>query len=190
MRGPARAVRVIVTRPREQAQAWVESLRVRGVDAVALPLIDIAESPDRAAVGAAWAGLLGKQGPAAVMFVSANAVRAFWAGAPAGASWPAGVLAAAPGPGTAAALRAAGVPPACLVQPRADAPQFDSEHLWPELAQHDWAGRQVLVVRGEAGRDWLAERWRAAGARVEHVEAYRRRSPSWGHDEWERLDAA
>jgi uroporphyrinogen-III synthase len=189
VRGSARAVRVIVTRPREQAQAWVESLRARGVDAVALPLIDIAESPDRSALDAAWSTLLAADGPRAVMFVSANAVRAFWAGAPAGATWPGGVLAAAPGPGTAAALRAAGVPPACLVQPSADAPQFDSEHLWPELARHDWVGRRVLIVRGEAGRDWLAERWQAAGAQVEHVAAYRRQPPDWDADDQARLDA-
>ena len=166
---------VIVTRPRAQAAAWVQALQGLGQSASALPLIDIAALNDPAPVRQAWRGL---QGQALVMFVSANAVLHFFAAAPAGARWPATVLAGSTGPGTSKALCAAGVPEGLLVEPAADAPAFDSEALWARLSGHDWSGRHVLVVRGEEGRDWLAEALRARGAQVDFVAAYRRLPPA------------
>ncbi|MCW7541076.1 uroporphyrinogen-III synthase [Aquabacterium sp. A7-Y] len=101
----------------------------------------------------------------------------FFAARPDGAAWPAGVLAATPGPGTDAALEAAGVAAQWRVQPAADAAQFDSESLWLQLQQRSWSGVRVLIVRGDGGRDWLAERLRQAGAEVDFVSAYRREAP-------------
>lgn len=164
-------MRAIVTRPADQAQAWVADLRAHGIDAVALPLIAIVPPADVAPVQAAWRDLARR---ALVFFVSANAVQHFFGARPADAAWPAGTRAAAPGPGTAAALRAQGLAP---VEPAADAPAFDSEALWQQLRHEHWAGRSVLVVRGEDGRDWLAEQLRAAGATVDFVAAYARRPP-------------
>ena len=92
-------MRVLVTRPRPQAIPWVEALRAQGVDAQALPLIDIAPAPDAAALSAQWLALADH---ALVIFVSPNAVERFFAARPAAASWPASLLAAAPGPGTRA----------------------------------------------------------------------------------------
>lgn len=180
-------MRVIVTRPALQALPWVERLRALGVDAVALPLIDIAPAEDPAPVLAAWHGLPAQ---ALVMFVSANAVAQFFALRPPGAAWPAGVLAGATGPGTSAALLEAGVPAGCIVEPAADAPSFDSEALWARLAHRDWAGRRVLVVRGEHGRDWLADTLRAHGAALDFVSAYRRLPPAPGAEGQAVLAAA
>jgi len=101
-------------------------------------------------------------------------VQHFFGARPDGAAWPGATRAAAPGPGTAAALRAQGLDP---VEPAADAPAFDSEALWQRLRQDDWTGARVLVVRGEDGRDWLADQLRAAGASVHFVAAYARRPP-------------
>jgi uroporphyrinogen-III synthase len=165
---------LIVTRPAAQAAPWVQALHALGQKAAALPLIEIGPPEDTAAVHTAWAGL---GGDALVMFVSANAVQHFFALAPAGLRWPPGLRAACTGPGTAAALRAAGVPAAQVVQPPDDAASFDSETLWALLAHEDWAGRRVRVVRGEEGRDWLAETLRGRGATVEFVAAYRRHAP-------------
>lgn len=171
-------MRLIVTRPAAQASAFVARLAALGIDAVAMPLIGIEPVADRGPIEHAWAGLPGSR---LVMFVSANAVEHFFAARPPSAPWPAGVAAAATGPGTAAALESAGVSPADIVQPPDGGP-YDSEALWARLAGGDWAGARVLVVRGEGGRDWFAERMRAAGARVDFVAAYRRVAP--------RLDAA
>lgn len=165
-------MRLIVTRPAAQAATWVAELQACGLDAIALPLIAIAPPDDLEPVREAWRQL---PGCSLAMFVSANAANHFFEHAP--GPWPAGVRAGSTGPGTSAALRAAGVPPAAIVQPPADAPRFDSEALWAQLADEPWAGRQVLVVRGEDGRDWLAETLRARGAAVHFVAAYRRRPP-------------
>ena len=168
---------LIVTRPAAQAAAWLPPLHALGVHAVALPLIDIAGLQDPAQVRAAWAAL---PQCALAMFVSANAVQHFFAAAPAGSGWPAGVLAGSTGPGTSAALRAGGVPESALVQPAADAAAFDSEALWQCLQSRPWSGRRVLVVRGDGGRDWLADHLRCAGAAVQFVTAYRRLPPQLG----------
>lgn len=166
-------MRLIITRPPLQALPWVQSLQALGLDAQALPLIDIAPPLASTPVQAAWRDLASCS---LVMFVSANAVHHFFA-ASGGASWPAATRAGSTGPGTSAALRAAGVPPLQIVEPAADAGRFDSEALWALLADEDWTGRHVRVVRGEEGRDWLAETLRERGAQVDFVAAYRRLAP-------------
>ena len=167
-------MQLIVTRPLAQADAWVAALRELGVMAQALPLIRIAPPDDEAAVEQAWHRL---QGLVLVMFVSANAVAQFFRLRPVDAPWPAALQAAATGPGTAAALREAGLLPAQIVEPAGDAPSFDSEALWARLSGRPWPGCRVLVVRGEEGRDWLAEQLGAQGAQVDFVAAYRRLPP-------------
>lgn len=169
---------LLVTRPQPQADAWVARLQALGVPARALPLLRIERAPAfDAEVAAAWTTLATRR---LVMFVSPNAVLAFLAGRPAGTPWPAGTLAGATGPGTVAALLSQGVDPACIAAPPADAPTFDAEALWGHaLAGQDWTGRSVLVVRGEDGRDWLADTLRQAGAAVDCLAAYRRTGPVW-----------
>jgi uroporphyrinogen-III synthase len=166
--------RLIVTRPAAQAVEWVQRLRGLGVDAVALPLIDIGPPPDPVAVQAMMAALV----PGAlVMFVSPSAVEQALSVLPRPLAWPAGVRAAATGPGTVRALRAAGVPASQIVAPPADAAQFDSEALWQGLRGEDWRGRPVHIVRGEGGRDWFADTLRQAGAAVHLVQGYVRGAP-------------
>lgn len=196
------ALRVLVTRPAGQAVEWVQRLRGEGIEAAALPLIGIAPVDDPQPVVTAWNSLAGRD---LVMFVSPNAVSHFFARRPADVAWPVHLLAASPGPGSGAALRAAGVPAALVVEPAAEAPSFDSESLWTELrARGPWAGRSVLIVRGGQqpdddgaatradahrggaegeGREWLADTLRAEGARVDAVASYRRGAPRWNDDE-------
>ncbi len=171
----ARPARVVVTRPAEQAGPWIEQLRARGIDALPLPLIAIVPVADPAALVAAWQSLPHRR---LVVFVSANAVRHFFAARPADSAWPASLLAAAPGAGTARALRDAGIAAAALIAPAVDAARFDSESLWERLGERDWADARVLVVRGGGGRDWLAERLTEAGAAVDRVDAYARAVPT------------
>lgn len=174
-------MRVIVTRPRREAQEWVQALQQAGHEALALPLIDIAPAPDTAALRQAWRQLDGYLG---LMFVSANAVDGFFAARPADAAWPA--QAWATGPGTVGALLRAGVPASHITAPPADAPQFDSEALWPLVAGRIVPGARVLVVRGAdaagrstqgAGRDWFARQVAAAGGAVDFVASYQRCRP-------------
>jgi uroporphyrinogen-III synthase len=180
-------VRIIVTRPAAQAAAWVADLRTHGVDAVALPLIGIEAVDDPAELRAAWGSLAQHR---LVTFVSPNAVQHFFAHRPEGAAWPDRVLAGSPGPGTTRALTQLGVPASQIVEPAADAAQFDSESLWRQLQQYAWIGARVLVVRGDGGRDWLADTLRAAGAQVAHLAAYHRCAPTLGDAETALLHAA
>jgi len=174
--------RVLVTRPAHEAQPWTEALRARGLSAQALPLIEIAPAPDRAALTQAWHGLAQH---AALMFVSANAVRHFMAARPVQGAAGVSPQAWGTGPGTEAALRETGWPPELIRCPDAQAEQFDSEALWMRVAAEvrHWAGRSVLIVRGAdaqgqlAGRDWLAQRLSEAGLQVHQCVAYVRRAP-------------
>lgn len=168
------ALRLLVTRPQPQADAWVARLRAHGVDAQALPLLAIDAVVDLSELHTAWHDL---PRYALVMFVSPNAVSHFFAARPAqiaARGWPAGTRAGATGPGTLQALHMAGVPPALCVAPAADATQFDSAALWAQLRGEAWSGREVLVLRGNGGRDEFAARLRSAGAAVHFTQAYQR----------------
>ncbi|WP_294000422.1 uroporphyrinogen-III synthase [Sphaerotilus sp.] len=174
----APGVTVVVTRPQPQADEWVAWLQALGQAARALPLMRIERvAAFDADVARTWMGL---QRHRLVMFVSPNAVLAFFAARPAGACWPNTTLAGATGPGTVAALQTHGIDPASIVSPPMDAVTFDAESLWTHaLAGLDWVGQSVLVVRGEDGRDWLADTLGRAGASVSCLAAYRRGLPVW-----------
>jgi len=180
-------LRVIVTRPAGQAADWVLDLSAHRIDAIALPLIGIDPVDDAAPLIDAWRTLDQYR---LVMFVSPNAARYFIASRPAGSAWPDTVFAASPGPGTTRALAALDLPALHILEPAPDSPQFDSEALWLRLRHHDWQGEAVLIVRGDGGRDWLADTLRRHGASVTHVNAYRRVTPTFGAPERAIVQAA
>jgi uroporphyrinogen-III synthase len=166
---------VVVTRPQPQADEWVIQLLALGLNAGALPLLGIAAPADAALVRAAWQQLAQH---ALVMFVSPSAVERFFALRPVGLAWPPLAIAAGTGPGTRRALLQAGVPELAVLTPPEAKGQFDSEALWVLLRERlVWPGRSALIVRGDGGRDWLAEALRREGARVHFVQAYRRTAP-------------
>lgn len=155
-------------------------MRERGVDASSVPLIRILPVADPQPLRTAWSELSTHR---LVVFVSPNAAWQFFAERPASAVWPAALLAGSPGPGTTTALAALGVPSACIVEPAADAPQLDSEALWAQLSVRPWQGARVLFVRGQGGREWLADQLRHHGASVVPLAAYRRAAPQLSADE-------
>jgi len=210
------ATRVIVTRPARDAQPWVQQLQQAGVCAEALPLIEIAPLCAADAVQAlrqVWQRL---DDYAACLFVSGHAVEHFFkpntplaqdGRAQAAMNnianhglipLPSGLRFMAPGPGTVAALRAAGVPAAQIDAPAPDAPQFDSESLWQAVGARDWQGQRVLIVRGcsagaagvSSGRDWITRQWQAAGAQVDFVGVYQRCAPRLSEAQLQRAQAA
>ncbi|MEN9373949.1 MAG: hypothetical protein RIR79_1501 [Pseudomonadota bacterium] len=177
-------MRVIVTRPRLEANRWVQSLHQAGLDAVALPLIAIAPANgnDAAAVQSAWNRLADFD---ALMFVSSNAVEHFFALMPAKYACSAtNIIALATGPGTVAALQRVGVASDRIRAPQHDAGQFDSEALWaiiaPQVQQKK--GFRLLVVRGGDGRNWFSEQVTQAGGVVEFVTSYQRQAPDFSAD--------
>jgi uroporphyrinogen-III synthase len=153
-----------------------------------LPLIEIAALPEPLTLAQVWQAV---SDHLALMFVSANAVRFFMAARPAGLPMPS-CRAWSTGPGTRAALLAAGWPEGLIDSPDEDAPQFDSEALWDLVAQRVQAAvacalapsrPSVLIVRGAdargqlAGRDWLALQLESEGLEVLQAVAYVRHAP-------------
>jgi len=166
---------VVVTRPQPQADEWVSQLRALGLNAGPLPLLGIAAPADGDLVRAAWRQLAQH---ALVVFVSPSAVERFFALRPAGSDWPPRAIAAGTGPGTRRALLQAGVPEPAVLTPPETMGQFDSEALWVLLRERlSWPGHSALIVRGDGGRDWLADALRRECARVHFVQAYRRTAP-------------
>ncbi len=160
-------MRVLVTRPVEQSTQLVEALGQRGLQVSALPLLKI--EPIDPLDGADRQRVQNLDLFDHLIFVSANAARVglerideFWPQHPLGPRcW-------AVGASTAAVLQAAGL-----------------EVTWPEremnsegllalegLTQVD--GQKVLIVRGEGGRQMIAETLQARGARVDSLCCYRR----------------
>jgi uroporphyrinogen-III synthase len=172
------ALNVLVTRPITQATDWVQRLRRHGVDAHALPLLAILPKTDDPDVRAAWSAVSSFD---LVMFVSPNAVLAFFAARPTMATWPAELRAAATGQGSVRALVDAGVPASACVAPT-QAP-FDSAGLWALLKGEEWKGRRALIVRGDGGRDEFARALQGAGALVSFIQCYRRVAPNWSTSE-------
>ncbi|MBB1635761.1 fused uroporphyrinogen-III synthase HemD/membrane protein HemX [Cupriavidus sp. UME77] len=204
---------VVVTRPAGQSRQLTEALSAAGLDVLGFPLLAIGPVADDAPLRAALAQLADF---ALVVFVSPNAV-AFALDAlgqvqdkPA-PQWPASVAVAVVGPASVAALAERGIaapnyrviaPAGCTTGHEADngdaanggdgaAARFDSEALWQQLEAQlgagALAGRQVLIIRGNGGRDWLAERLRAVGADVQAVEAYQRSVPTPGSMQWQAV---
>lgn len=209
--------RVIVTRPAQDADKWVARLIRSGIKAHALPLIEIAAVSRPADVDALQQARSSLNGFTGCMFVSSNAVEHFFSRFKAlNTAFDQSIRAQeapeivanqvseqirflAPGPGTVAALLAAGIPAGQIDAPPPDAEQFDSEALWQVIGQRDWRRARVLIVRGKgdasdnsagSGRDWLTKQWIAGGAAVELVSSYERRAPELTAQQIELAKAA
>ena len=180
---------VVITRPQPEAQQWVQQLTAQGCQACAVPLMDIGPCTHPAAQAAVQQALAQLASFQAVMFVSGNAVRYFFARLhDQGLHLPATTRLWAPGPGTAQALLHAQQPSTQLDQPPADAAQFDSEALWAVVHSQVHPGHRTLMVRGSdahalrpgagTGRTWLTQRLQAHGGQVDFAPVYERRAPA------------
>lgn len=168
---PERAL--VITRPRAQAESLAQAVTALGRRAVVLPLLEIAPLADSAQLRAVLGEL---PSYALVAFVSPNAIDAAFAHL---AGWPAGVPIGVVGEGSRAALARHGVTlENTTIYCPPDPAHSDSEHLLASLDLAALAGRRVLIVRGESGRELMADTLRAAGALVDTVAAYRRSVPA------------
>ncbi|GHD64250.1 uroporphyrinogen-III synthase [Jeongeupia chitinilytica] len=158
-----------MTRPQAQAGALAALIEAQGGTAVRQPLLDIVPPTDPYPFAAALGALSSFD---LVVFVSPTALDLTFAQL--GRDWPSTVPVAVVGPGSAARARELGA--ATVISPPL---QHDSEGLLREAAMHDLAGRRVLLVRGEGGRDILPEALTARGATLTIVPAYRRRPPDF-----------
>ena len=158
---------IVLTRPAGQTALIAARIRAAGGEVLTLPLLDIIP-PTEAVVPEVLQAQMARADE--VVFISPNAVRMALQVLPA-ADWPPDCGLVAVGQGTARALREAGV-----ARVRAPVDGADSEAVLAMPAFQHVEGRRVLLVRGEGGRELLAQSLSVRGAQVEHAVVYRRRA--------------
>ena len=173
---PASSATVVITRPAQQAGPLAERIAALGLNVALLPLLEIhaLHQPEECAQLKSVLARLADY--ALVAFVSPNAIDCAFAYLD---TWPSGVALAVVGEGSRLALGTHGVNDgnASITSPL-DTARSDSEHLLLALDLPSLRGKRVLIVRGDGGRDFLADGLRAAGAQVDFVTAYRRAVPA------------
>lgn len=169
-------LRVLVTRPAHQSQNLIDALRAQGAEPVPFPLLEIEpiDETDKEAYNRIKTRILDLDLYAGVIFISANAARigeawidTYWPQLPVGIHW------LAIGAGTAAALKHLGIPAYHV------AGGFDSEALLADPILSDVSEKRFLILRGEGGRELLAETLQSRGADVDYADLYRRVCPRY-----------
>jgi len=160
---------VVVTRPLAAAEPLAAALAREGAKTWLFPALAIEElGPDEA-----LAKLLGDLGRFDLaIFVSANAVEKGLACVKRFGAWPDAIRVAAIGEATAQALRNSGL--ADVISPRE---RHDSDGLLALPQLRDVRGRNIIVFRGEGGRERLKEVLEERGAAVTYAQCYRRVRP-------------
>lgn len=173
---------VVITRPLAQAYSLQTKVAALGREALLFPLLEIHALDDNRALDAALAQL---ERHALVAFVSPNAIDAAFARRQ---PWPVQVPLAVMGEGSRQALAHHGITAATtsIFSPH-DSARTDSETLLATLDLHALAGREVLILRGESGRELLGDALRSAGVVVWQVAAYRRAAPRLDESGQQRL---
>lgn len=173
---------VVITRPLAQARSLAQQVAALGREAVVFPLLEILPLSDPAPLHAALAEL---DRYALVAFVSPNAIDAAFA---AQSEWPRNIVLSVMGEGSRKALARHGKTQGntTIISP-IDASRTDSQTLLQALDLAGLKGKQVLVIRGESGRELLADGLRSAGAEVTQVAAYRRTAPALDAERASRL---
>lgn len=165
--GALKGFGVLVTRPEHQSDEIAAAIASAGGEAIRFPVIDI-EPEEPADIMRNLAAL---PAPDITIFISTNAV-----------TWGLpylhgdGSLVAAIGPTTKSAVESAGRH--VDIYPGQG---FDSESLLTEPGLQNIAGKNIRIIRGDGGRELLANTLRERGARVDYLEVYRRQARSYSH---------
>jgi len=158
--GPLAGCGVLITRPAHQSNDLAAAIIAAGGTVVRFPLLEIVGRD----VDDIRADLAALPTPDIIVFVSSNAVAHGFAAVADSAAQLAAI-----GPATRDALEAMGATVSIFPDGT-----FDSEHLLQHAALQDLGGKHVLVVRGQSGRELLAETLTARGAKVHYLCAYHR----------------
>ena len=158
---------VLVTRPAHQARPLCQALEAAGLQVIRLPVIEI-EACDPVAD-------FDLQAIDWLIFTSPNAVHHGLARLH---KRPAACRIAAVGAATAKALEDAGVDD--ILSPPSD---YSSEGLLKLTAFQALSGKQLVLVKGQAGRPLIADEMRARGAQLFEYAVYQRQllSPDAAH---------
>jgi uroporphyrinogen-III synthase len=171
---PLRDTGVVITRPVHQGEALKSRLETKGASVLHFPTIEILPATRGAELESCFQRL---ESYHYAIFISPNAVD-YAADFVDFGGLPPKLKLAAIGPGTARALEAHGRKPDML--PRDGA---SSEALLKLKALNAVDKKRVLIVRGQGGRELLAETLEERGAEVDYAEVYRRAVPRIDHSE-------
>jgi len=164
-----KGARILVTRPRHQARRLCDLIRQQGGDAVRFPTLEIEALPVNDGINRKLAILHDYHW---LIFVSVNAVD-YAVKANNGKIDPFRFShIAAVGKATVKALQNIGLTVDLLPNQG-----FNSEALLEMPVLQNMQGLRCLIVRGQGGREKLAETLRYRGARVEYLESYKRVTP-------------
>jgi uroporphyrinogen-III synthase len=167
--------RLLLTRPAAESAPLAASLAAAGVFSCSLPLLEIEALNETAEQRAL---ILDLERYCAVIVVSKPAARIglqllarYWPQSPLAPKW------FAVGAGSAGILAEHGLA-ACFPE-CADASEalLDMPELAAALAVDN---PRVLIMRGEGGREFIAERLRGQGVTVDYLQLYRRNLPAYG----------
>jgi uroporphyrinogen-III synthase len=167
---------VVITRPEKQARTFSEGLKAIGRMPVFFPLFEIEALCDYVQLDTMLARLAHFE---MVFFVSPNAIDAvFERLAYLGLQWPKQLAIGVMGVASRHALSLHGIDPeeTKITSPQ-NTERTDSETLLEELNIELLREKSVLIVRGDAGRDFLSTKLGEHGVLVEHISAYQRRVP-------------
>mgnify|MGYP000896143772 CR=1 FL=1 len=174
---------IILTRPAGSSSSLQSMLVAAGWQVTELPALERFPLPLKAGE------VPGLASYSLVFFVSGYAVQVFFGMlAKYGQHWPKGLYAGAVGMATANALQAQGVPASQIIHPGPNTENQDSEAFFDELLKKDLGKfTSVLVVRGQSGRQWLAEKLQALHIRVTYLPVYERKPRTWTTSESEQM---
>ena len=184
MRYMAADTLAVVTRPEGQAAGLMQGLEWLGLDPVHLPMLAI--EPIDPLGPSDRQHLLDLDLYQHLIFISANAARVglsciddFWP------QYPVGQQCWAVGESTAQVLETAGL---SVSRPSKD---MSSEGLLAMEGLQSVSGDRVLIVRGEGGRELLAETLVERGAQVDALRCYRRAPVEHDAGQWQqRLESS
>jgi uroporphyrinogen-III synthase len=163
---------ILVTRPRQQAQALAGLIGSAGGEALVFPAIEIEDLPDLRPILALIDRL---EAFDLAVFISPSAVHKalnLVRSRRGARAWPVGLRVATVGRGSRRELERQGFEH--VIAPSAHA---DSEALLalPELGEV--SGKRIVIFRGDGGRELLGDTLAQRGALVEYAECYRRARP-------------
>lgn len=163
-------LKVLVTRPEDQAASLAKLIERAGGIALRFPLLAIAPVQEKPALLAQVAQM---DECRLAIFISPNAVHYGMAAFHELArELPGNLKIATVGPGSAKALRELGVTDVIV-----PAGRYDSEGLLAVPQLQHVSGWRVMIFRGEGGRELLGDTLKARGAQVVYVSCYRRGKP-------------
>lgn len=172
---------VVLTRPAHRNTTLAARLTADGIKVLALPALRL----ENALSGTQQ--VPGPEGFDLLVFVSGHAVQLYCDNLQRlrpDMTWPEGVRAATVGYASAEPLyRTDLVPEELVFHPDPGVKGQDSEGLWQVLQPVLPKIKRVLIVRGQAGREWLGAQFEGSGVQVTRLSLYRREPEIWDTDQ-------